>query len=115
MKKLIATLVVGGFLAATLVGCGPANTTEPPKGAGPGGTSSSSNKETTTTGKISKVDGAKVTVKPTSGDEKTFTIPDSAKVMVDDKEGKPSDIKEGQNATITEDGGKITKVDIKTK
>ena len=106
MKKLIAMLVVGGFLAATLIGCGPATTSES-KGAGPGptGTAGATPKVVTTTGKVTKAEKGKLTVKPDSGEEKTFTIPDEVKIG--------DDVKVDATVTVTETDGKVTKVEKK--
>ena len=107
MKKLIAMLVVGGFLAATLVGCGPATTSAPEKtgpggsGTGPGGTSAAAPK--TTTGEVTDWTKPDLKVKTDAGDEKKFSVPDTVTV----------DAKKGDKVTVTEDGGKVTKVEKK--
>ena len=106
MKKLIAMLV-SGLLAATLVGCGPSTTSEPPKtGPGPTGTTSGTTTAKMTTGKVTKVEKGSLSVKPEGGgEEKTFTIPDGVKV--------PDDVKVDSQVTVTEEGGKVTKVEKK--
>ncbi len=63
------------------------------------------------TGKVTKVENGKITV-----DAKDYTIPDTAKVMIDGAKKTPADIKTGDTATITMDkDSKVTDVDVKTK
>jgi len=110
MKKMIAMLLIGGFLAAGVIGCGPAATTEPSKGPAPAA------QETKTEGKVTKADAGKITV---SG--KDFTVPDEAKVTIDGADKKAADLKDVKpddktTGTVTADGsGKVTKADVKTK
>ena len=104
MKKLIAAFIVGAFLSAGVIGCGPGTT------SGPTGTSSSG-APGPVTGKVTKVENGKITV-----DAKDYTIPDTAKVMIDGAKKTPADIKTGDTATITMDkDSKVTDVDVKTK
>jgi hemoglobin len=70
-------------------------------------------KETKVTGKVTKVDANKLTVKPETGDEKTFAVPEDAKVTIDGKAGKAGDIKVDYSATVTEIDGKVTKIEVK--
>ncbi len=73
-----------------------------------------------TEGKVTKIDGDKVTVKPTAGEAKEFTVPADATVTIDGKDKKTADLKDVKpddktTATVTEDKGKVTKIEIKTK
>jgi hypothetical protein len=63
-------------------------------------------------GKVTKVDGSKVTVKNKT-DEKTFDIT-GAKVAKKSKDGEEaaaaSDVKEGSGVMVIHEGGKVSKV-----
>jgi len=99
MKKLIAAFIVGAFLSAGVIGCGPGTTsgTTPPVAGAP--------KEVKTEGKVTKAEKGKLTIKPTAGgDEKSFAVPDDVKI---------DSIKVDDTVTITETDGKVTKVDKK--
>ncbi len=106
MKKLIAMLVVGGFLTAGVIGFGPGTTSEEVKPIKPGtqGTTTAPKTEMTS-GKV--VDWTKPTlkVKPDTGDEKTFTVP--ADVTVSD------DVKKDAMVSVTTTDGKVSKVEKK--
>jgi uncharacterized glyoxalase superfamily protein PhnB len=68
------------------------------------------------TGKVTKSDAGKITVKPETGDAKDFTIADDKVVMIDGKPGKAADIAKDNTVTVTTDkDGKITAVEVKTK
>lgn len=106
MKKLIAMLTVGAFLAVSTVGCGPAASTPLS-----GGTAAA--KETTTvTGKV--VSATSDSLKLKDGDkEVTITVPTEVKPMLDGKEVKLDELKGGEAVTVTKLGDKVTKVDAK--
>ncbi len=98
MKKLIAAFIVGGFLSAGMIGCGPGTTSAPPPVAG-------APKEVKTEGKVTKVEKGKLSIKPTAGgDEKTYAVPDDVKI---------DSFKVDDVVTVTETDGKVTKVDKK--
>jgi hypothetical protein len=104
MKKLIAMLVIGGFLAAGLVGCGPTPSTEPPKGGMPMG-------ETSVKGKA-KDDATATKVTVTTADKDVdVTLTDSTKFTGDAKAA--TDIKKGWSVDATVKDGKATTVDGK--
>jgi hypothetical protein len=114
MKKLIAMLVIGGFLAAGVIGCGPTPSTEPEKKPPPKDTMPPPKpKEVKTEGKVTKSADGKITVKSATGD-KDFTITDDKVVTIDDKPGKAAEIKVDHTVTITEVDGKITEVKAKS-
>jgi hypothetical protein len=99
MKKLLALLVVGSLLALT-TGCPPGSTTGPAAGGG-----DTKPKVETTTGKVTDWTKPTLKVKPDTGDEKSFTIPDGVKVS--------DDVKKDVVVTVTTTDGKITAVDVK--
>jgi hypothetical protein len=105
MKKLIATLVVGGLVAALVVGCGPTPSTPDSTKPATGPASTGTVNTKTTTGKVTKLAADSITVKPDSGDEKKFDVPSSVKV--------PDDVKVDSVAIVTETDGKVTKVEAK--
>ncbi len=95
------TVTEAGGKVTKIEGKAPAATPPPPK-------------EQTTTGKVTKVDKGKLTVKDADGKESAFTVPDDAKVTIDGKDGKLEDVKEGSTAAVAADkDGKITAVDVK--
>jgi hypothetical protein len=110
MKKLIAMLTVGAFLAVSTVGCGPATPT-------PTGTAApnSNSKETSVTGKV--VSSTSDSLKLTDKDDKSasFTVPTDVKPTLDGKDVALSDLKEGNAVTVTKLGDKVTKVEAKSK
>jgi len=67
----------------------------------------------THTGKVVKVDGTKLTMTGKDGKEHTHVIPAGAKVIVDGKDAKLADLKEGQEITVIVDKKEITKVEAK--
>ncbi len=93
-------------------GTTPGGTVKP----GPGGTTpgTGAGKEGTVTGKVTKAEGDKITVKPETGEAKDYTISDDKVVMIDGKAGKASEIKRGDTATVTwNKEGKVTAVEVK--
>jgi hypothetical protein len=67
-------------------------------------------------GKVTASKEGKITVKPSTGESKDFTITDDKVVTIDGKPGKAADIKEGNMAAVTTDkDGKPTKVEVTTK
>lgn len=98
MKKLIPLLLLGGFLAAVVIGCGPTPTTAPEK------------KGSTVDAKFSEYKDDKLTTKDP---DKSFDVK-GIKPMIDAKEGKWDDIKTGDKVTVTLDkDDKVTKVEKK--
>jgi len=68
-------------------------------------------------GKVTKVDGANITVKPNTGDEKTFATDDKTTVNAGSHEGEKkavSDLKEGETVAVmlSEDGKTATAIVI---
>ena len=105
MKKLIATLVIGGFLTAGLIGCGPTASTGGST-SGPANTGAPAPVK----GKVTKSDAGKITVEGKEYDAS------AAKVTIDGAAGKAADIKTDNTVTITLDkDSKVTDVDVKTK
>jgi len=71
-------------------------------------------KETTTTGKVSKVEKDTLTLKDDAGKDKSFIVPDTAKVTIDGKDAVLQEVKEGSAVTVTSKGDEVTKVEAKT-
>ncbi len=61
-------------------------------------------------GKFVKLDGATLVVAGKDGAEKKFTTTDATAVMIDGKEAKLADLKEGQMLGLTLDAADATKV-----
>jgi hypothetical protein len=103
VKKLLPLLVIGGFLTAVMIGCGPAATTAPEK--------KDEKKGETVEAKFSKYADEKLTTKDP---DKTFDKVSVKPVDKDDKEIKWDDIKDGDKISVTTDkDGKVTKVQKK--
>src|ERR1700719_3803578 len=68
-------------------------------------------------GVIEKVDGKKVTLSGvgTNKDEITIAADDKTEVTLDGKKAKLADLKPGQIAQVTQEGGKTTKIEAKKK
>jgi hypothetical protein len=65
-------------------------------------------------GTVVKVADGKLTMK-SGKDEHTHDVGADAKVSLDGKEAKLTDLKEGQQVKVTMDGAKVTKIDAKSK
>ncbi len=70
-------------------------------------------KETKSAGKVTKVEKDKLTLKDDEGKEKSFTVPETAKVTIDGKDGLLDDVKNDSAVTVTSKGDEVTKVEVK--
>jgi len=99
VKKLIPLLLLGGFLAAVVIGCGPTPTTAPEK------------KGATVTAKFGEYKDDKLTTKDP---DKTFDVKGVKPVDKDGKDAKWDDFKAGDSVVVTTDkDDKVTKVEKK--
>lgn len=64
-------------------------------------------------GKVVKVDGDKLVMTDKAGKEHTHLVGNAAKVIVDGKDAKLSDLKPGQEITVTTEKKEITKIEAK--
>jgi biopolymer transport protein ExbD len=64
-------------------------------------------------GTIKKVDGDKLTVTDKDKKDTTVTVNKDAKITLDGKEAKVTDLKEGQTVTVTHEDGKASAVAAK--
>jgi hypothetical protein len=98
MKKLIPLVILGGFLAAITIGCGPAATSAP--------TSDKAKPETAEYKFVEAPKEGKLTVKDKDDKDKTFDVKDV-------KDVKWDDFKKDEKLSITTTDGKVTKVEAK--
>jgi hemoglobin len=70
-------------------------------------------KETIAAGKVTKVEKDKLTLKDDEGKEKSFTVPETAKLTINGKDGKLVDVKTDSSVTVTSKGDEVTKVEVK--
>ncbi len=70
-------------------------------------------KETKTTGKVTKIEKDTLTLKDDAGKNKSFIVPDTAKVTIDGKDGVLQEVKEDSAVTVTSKGDEVTKVEAK--
>jgi len=71
-------------------------------------------KETTTTGKVISAEKGKLSVMSAEGKERTYAVPEDAKIFIDDKGGKLADVKPDSAVTVTSKGEVVVKVEAKT-
>jgi hemoglobin len=71
-------------------------------------------KETTHSGKITKAGANSVTIKTNDDKEVRYSVPATAKILMDGEEMKLADLQEGASATITQKGDVVTKVEAKS-
>ena len=70
-------------------------------------------KESKATGKVTKVEKDTLTLKDDAGKDKSFIVPDTAKVTIDGKDGVLQEVKEDSTVTVTSKGDEVTKVEAK--
>ena len=62
---------------------------------------------------MTKVEKDTLTLKDDAGKDKSFIVPDTAKVTIDGKDGVLQDVKEDSTVTVTSKGDEVTKVEAK--
>jgi truncated hemoglobin YjbI len=70
-------------------------------------------KVTTAKGKVISAEKDKLSLIDPEGKEKTYTVPVTAKVLIDDKEGKLADVKADSAVTVTSLGEVVVKIEAK--
>jgi hemoglobin len=68
----------------------------------------------TTTGKVIHAEKGKLSVMSAEGKERTYAVPEDAKIFIDDKGGKLADVKPDSAVTVTSKGEVVVKVEAKT-
>src|SRR5262245_46420869 len=96
MGFALAALVIGGIAGRAAVG-----------------------QEKKVEGTITKIEGEKVTVRAAAGGEELMWVVPATKVMLDQKPGKPTDLKVGQRVVCacSQEGDKLTcsMIEVSTK
>ena len=70
-------------------------------------------KETKATGKVTKVEKDTLTLKDDAGKDKSFIVPEAAKVTIDGKDAVLQEVKEDSAVTVTSKGDEVIKVEAK--
>ena len=69
--------------------------------------------ERTFTGKVVRADKEGLLLRGDDGKDKPVLVPDTAKILIDGKDGKLEDIKKDSTATVTSKGDEVVKVEAK--
>ncbi|HBI42469.1 MAG TPA: hypothetical protein DDY78_06370 [Planctomycetales bacterium] len=67
----------------------------------------------TMTGKVISAEKGKLSVMSAQGKERTYAVPEDAKIFIDDKEGKLADVKPDSAVTVTSKGDTVIKIEAK--